>query len=323
MPLTPPSFWSKPESSLSVLLEPLSWLYQAGSHFHRMISKPYRAPVPVISIGNFVLGGAGKTPFTCALAQTLEAMGKTPHIISRGYGGALKGPLQVDLDHHSFHQVGDEPLLLAKTAPTWVSRNRRDAVHLAVEAGADLLLLDDAHQNYSLEKDISFMVVNAAQGFGNGQVFPAGPLRQSLSAGLKTTSALIFIGGAEEPLPASLTSLPCPLIRANVVPVTPKPEAVLAFTGIGYPEKFRQTLTAAGYDVKAFYSYPDHYPYTEKDVTQLKREAQANSLLLMTTEKDAVRLPLASRQDILVLPIELAFDPPSALEDLLKLFLKG
>ncbi len=315
---TPPKFWHQPNSWLGCFFEPLSWLYRGGTALHQVFSKPYHAQVCVISIGNFVLGGAGKTPVTRAIAQRLQQMGRVPHIISRGYGGILKGPIQVDPTHHPFHQVGDEPLLLAKTAPTWVSRDRRAAVNLAMKGGADILLLDDGHQNYSLKKDICFMVVSATQGFGNGRVFPAGPLRQSFQAGLKNTSAIIFIGNTNDPLPELLSSLPCPLIRARIAPIAPRPCSVLAFTGIGYPEKFRQTLLEAGYEVKAFQSFPDHYPYTEEDLHRLRMRARAERAHLITTEKDAMRIPPTQRDGILALPIGLEFESDAALDSLLR-----
>jgi tetraacyldisaccharide 4'-kinase len=269
-----------------------------------------------------VLGGAGKTPVTIALAQELRQMGWNPHIISRGYGGSLAGPIRVDLTHHQFRQVGDEPLLLARVAPTWISRNRKSAVTLSIQAGADILLLDDAHQNHTLEKDISIVVVNAAQGFGNGRVFPAGPLRQSVQSGLKNTTILIFIGQDKDPLPQELESLSCPLIRAAMAPLNPRPCPVLAFTGIGYPEKFRQTLIEAGYQVKGFSPFPDHYPFTNEDLQQLKAKARLVEASLITTEKDAVRIPPINRAGILTLPIGLDFHSKNALQDLLKQFLK-
>lgn len=322
MPLKPPKFWDKPKNYLGFVLEPLSWLYRGGATLHQKISKPYRAPVPVISIGNFVLGGAGKTPVTIALAQELQQMGWNPHIISRGYGGSLPGPIRVDLTHHQFCQVGDEPLLLARVAPTWISKDRKSAVSLSVQAGADVILLDDAHQNHALEKDISIAVVNAGQGFGNGRVFPAGPLRQSVQSGLKNTTILIFIGQETDPLPKELISLGCPLIRATIRPLDPRPCPVLAFTGIGYPEKFRQTLIDAGYCLKGFSPFPDHYPFTNEDLHQLKVRARLAEASLITTEKDAVRIPPVSRTDILTLPMCLDFHPKNALKNLLKQLLK-
>lgn len=323
MPLTPPKFWYEPHGSyLGVVFEPFSWLYRGGSALHRIFSKPCRTSVPVISVGNFVLGGAGKTPVTKAIAQRLHAMGRVPHIVSRGYKGTLKGPVQVDPARHQFDQVGDEPLLLAKTAPTWVSKDRGAAVHPAVSAGADILILDDGGQNYSLEKDISFMVVNAAQGFGNGRVFPAGPLRQSVQSGLKGTTAIIFIGEYGDTLPEPLSSASCPLIRATIVPLAPHPCPVVAFAGIGYPEKFHQTLIAAGYEIKAFVAFPDHYPYTGEDLRNLRMKAQEERACLITTEKDALRIPSADGQDILVLPIGLKFEPDAVLDSLLGYVLK-
>lgn len=315
--LLPPKFWTTPGSVLSYILEPFSWFYQIGAVVHKQISRPYQASVPVISIGNIILGGAGKTPVTIAIAKTLQSMGYTPHIISRGYGGILKGPLQVNLEHQ-YVQVGDEPLLLSKYAPTWISKNRKAAVNLAIKSGADILLLDDAHQNYTLKKDMSFVVVNGSNGFGNGRIFPAGPLRQSIQSGLKEATTIVFISQNNDPAPPALRSISCPIIRARIIPISPKPCAVLGFAGIGYPEKFRQTLEQAGYEVRFFKSFPDHYPYTEEDIRKLRMRARVEKAYLITTEKDAMRIPHSCRNDILVLPMDLAFDPTSSLEAVLK-----
>jgi tetraacyldisaccharide 4'-kinase len=318
MPLTPPKFWDQPKTCFSYLLEPLSWLYRTGAALHKFFQRPYRASVPVVSIGNLVLGGAGKTPVTIALAQKLQIMGFTPHIISRGYGGFITGPIQVNLTHHESHQVGDEPLLLAKYAPTWVSKRRQAAVNLAIESGADILLLDDAHQNYTLEKDLSFVVINSVQGLGNGRVFPAGPLRQPLKSGLKNTTAVVFITQNNDPLPDYLRSHSCPVIRARVIPIDPKPCAVIAFAGIGHPEKFRQTLLEAGYEIKAFLPFPDHYPYKDEDLRTLRMRARAERACLITTEKDAMRIPPTSREDVLVLSMKLVFASDTMVESLFK-----
>lgn len=318
MPLTPPKFWEQSDSCPGRLLEPLSWLYQGAAAFHHIFSNAVQAGVPVISVGNLVLGGAGKTPVTLALAQHLQAMGRIPHIISRGYGGTLKGPLQVEPARHSFHQVGDEPLLLAKTAPTWISKDRRAAVNPAIQAGADILLLDDAHQNYTLKKDFSFVVVDGMQGFGNGRVFPAGPLRQPLKSGLKNITALILISQNHDSLPETLPPPHYPVLHATIVPIDPKPCAVLAFAGIGYPKKFHQTLVAAGYEIKDFAPFPDHHPYTEEDLRKLQIRARGERACLITTEKDAVRIPAICRQDVLVLPMRLAFEVEAALQSLLE-----
>lgn len=324
MLLTPPKFWYQSSGSyLGQVLEPFSWLYRGGAALHCAFSRPRRAGVPVISVGNFVLGGAGKTPVARAIAQRLQAMGRVPHIVSRGYKGTLKGPAQVDPTRHHFGQVGDEPLLLAKTAPTWISKDRWAAAEPAITAGADILVLDDGGQNYSLEKDISLMVVNAAQGLGNGRLFPAGPLRQPLQVGLKDTTAIVFIGECGDPLPEPLSSASCPIIRATIVPLTLHSCPVVAFAGIGYPEKFRHTLMAAGYEVKAFTPFPDHYPYTAEDLRDLRMKARRERACLITTEKDALRIPSTDRQDILVLPIGLKFDPDTALDPILGQFLKA
>lgn len=318
MPFKPPKFWYEPSNIFGSFMEPVSWLYQLGAGIHQKISLPHSVSVPVISIGNFVLGGAGKTPVTMALADHLKSMGKTPHIISGGYGGNLKGPILVDPKQHHFLQVGDEPLLLSHVAPTWVSKNRATAARLAIQSGADILLLDDGHQNYTLKKDLCLMVVSAGQGFGNGRIFPAGPLRQSIRSGLKTTSAIIFIGPAQAaPLPPELDPS-CPVIRATLTPLNPHPCEVIGFAGIGYPEKFRQTLEEAGYRVKDFISFPDHHPYTNEDIQKLKAKAHGAEASLITTEKDFMRISVFHRQDILRLPVQLVFQQEDALMNILK-----
>jgi tetraacyldisaccharide 4'-kinase len=317
MPWKTPKFWEAQNSFIPYLLEPFSWLYRGGAALHKLFSKPYRASIPVISVGNFVLGGAGKTPVTIAIAQKLQALGYHPHIISRGYGGNLSGPLCVDISQHHYHEVGDEPLLLARYAPTWISRNRRAAIPLAIQAGADVLLLDDAHQNYTIKKDLKFIVVEASQAFGNGHVFPAGPLRQTIHSGLKETSAIIFIKQDNEPLPQELGTSPCPIFTAKIVPDNPKPCVIFAFAGIGYPEKFRQTLISTGYIIKGFAPFPDHYPYTEEDLQRLQFKAKQEKASLITTEKDYMRIPLMYRSEVLTLPISLVFQPSTTLDALL------
>jgi tetraacyldisaccharide 4'-kinase len=321
--IKPPSFWDKSGHPLAMALEPFSWLYRMGTAVHQCTKAPYRPSVPVISVGNIVLGGAGKTPVTLALAKILQAKGFMPHVISRGYGGAVSKPVQVDLSRHTYQEVGDEPLLLAKVVPTWVSKNRRVAADLAIQAGADVLLLDDAHQNQDLVKDICFLVVNASQGFGNGRIFPAGPLRQSLHSGLRNTTAMIFIGEEEDALPAQLIDLSCPLIRAKIAPVEPIACPVVGFAGLGYPDKFYQTLVKAGYQVLDFISFADHYPYTPEDLQRLKKKAQEMQGLLITTEKDYTRIPEVSREDILTLPVCLTFQEDDKLEKVLQSIFKS
>ena len=320
--MKPPEFREHPFSfpspaiPLGLLLAPLSWPYLLGGYIHKKFSRSWRAPVPVISVGNLNLGGTGKTPVTLAIARLLQQRGRVPHIISRGYKGLLAGPVQVDPACHTYHQVGDEPLLLARIAPTWVSKNRAKAARLACQAGADILLLDDGHQNHSLAKDFSIIVVNSRQGFGNGRVFPAGPLRQGIRAGLKQADAVILIG-EEQGAPHQLLSLTCPLLQARAMPVEPEPCAALAFAGIGYPEKFRKTLLEAGYQLKGFIPFADHHPYSAADMHYLETRAQAAGCPLITTEKDFVRIPPVSRKNIRVLPMILEFSPVDALEKIL------
>jgi len=317
--LVPPKFWYQKNHWLGHLLEPLGWFYQWGSGIYQKNAIPYQAPVPIISVGNLVLGGAGKTPVTIALSKHLQTLGYLPHIVSRGYGGSLVGPIQVCPSTHRFQDVGDEPLLLAEVAPTWVAKDRAAAVKNAVQAGANIILLDDGHQNYSLVKDMSFIVVNSAQGFGNGRIFPAGPLRQSLQSGLKNTHAIIFIGHENDRLPAQLSQYyGGPIIHASVRPLTPTPCSVVAFAGIGYPEKFHQTLLEAGYQVKDFFPFPDHYPYQDEDLQKLKAKAHLAKVILMTTEKDLMRIPTSGRNGISTLPVYVEFKDESHLTHLLQ-----
>jgi tetraacyldisaccharide 4'-kinase len=318
----PPSFWDKSGHPLAIAFEPFSWLYRLGMAVHQRAKTPCRSCIPVISVGNIVLGGAGKTPVTLALAKILQAKGYTPHVISRGYGGSVNKPVQIDPFLHNYQEVGDEPLLLAKVAPTWVSKNRRAAADLAIQAGADILLLDDAHQNQDLIKDICFLVVSASQGFGNGRVFPSGPLRQSLPSGLKKATAIIFIGEEEDALPQQLIDISYPLIRAKIVPVNPDPCPVIGFAGLGYPEKFHQTLINSGYEVLGFIPFADHCPYTLEDLQQLKKKAQEMQALLITTEKDYARIPETGREGILSLPVRLAFQEDDKLEKVLQSIFK-
>jgi tetraacyldisaccharide 4'-kinase len=321
-----PEFWHHPCGLRACLLAPLSWLYTLCGILRKWFIKPVKASVPVISIGNFTLGGAGKTPVTIAIAQCLQKIGKNPHIISRGYQGSLQGPVQVDINTHHYHQTGDEPLLLARVAPVWISKNRALAAGPACQSGADILVLDDGHQNHSLIKDMRIMVVDSQQKFGNGQVFPAGPLRQSVEAGLKQTDVIILIGDETSPVPLELLSLSCPLLRARMIPLFPEPQSgekpVVAFAGLGYPEKFRQTLVNAGFDVRAFVPFPDHYPYSPVDLKRLEEEAHRHKADLVTTEKDYVRIPLKCRKSIKAIAIELEFYPADVLEKCIRKYLE-
>lgn len=311
--MKPPLFWYQDRSVLGSVLSPLGALYAAATARRVSQAPTYRASVPVICIGNINAGGTGKTPTAIALAQRLTDMGQTPHIVSRGYGGSLDGPVPVDTKLHTADQVGDEPLMLCEFAPTWVAKDRAAGVKAAETAGASVILLDDGFQNPTVHKDLQLVVVDAVKGFGNGRVLPAGPLREPASVGLKRADAVLAIGPA--PARARFTpDLPTTCIRLNgqldALP-TGMPWGnlrVLAFAGIGHPEKFFATLKSLGADVVRGEALDDHQPFTDSLLTRLETEAKSRGLILVTTEKDAVRLPDSFRPKVTVLPVRLELE---------------
>jgi len=273
-----------------------------------MAANPSKPAVPVICIGNLTAGGTGKTPLTMTLAHGLAAMGHRPHILTRGYRGRLKGPIQVDLRSHFARDVGDEALLLASVAPTWVGRDRCAAAHAAASAGSDILLMDDGHQNFSIAKNLSVIVVDGEVGFGNGRVIPAGPLREAPAHGLARADALVVMG---RPAERTLRQIRCwrgPIFHAHL---EPQPNAVrgryIAFAGIGRPEKFFATLEEAGAQLIERIGFPDHYPYKDDEMAALLARARAADARVITTAKDATRLTAAQRAQIDVLHVTAVF----------------
>ncbi|AKS47591.1 lipid-A-disaccharide kinase [Octadecabacter temperatus] len=309
--MRPPLFWYRNKAALSFLLSPLGMLYTAATARRVRQTPKHRAKVPVVCIGNINAGGTGKTPTAIALAQKLIEMGQTPHIVSRGYGGSLEGPVLVSPSEHRAADVGDEPLLLAQFASTWVSKDRAAGVMAAEGAGATVILLDDGFQNPSVFKDLSIVTVDAVKGFGNGCTIPAGPLREPADRGLARADAMLVIG----PMHARKTFQPalpsnCARLDGQLDPLpTGMPwqgQRVLAFAGIGHPEKFFATLKGLGADVVRGEALDDHQPFTDALLTRLETEAKTRSLNLVTTEKDAVRLPDAFRAKVSVLPVRLS-----------------
>lgn len=319
-----PAFWFTPPDAPALrarLLAPVAFLAAKATAVRVAKAGGYRASVPVICVGNINVGGTGKTPMTMALAQALTAAGHRPAIVTRGYGGSLKGPLQVDEAVHRAGEVGDEALLLSAFAPVFKAVDRAAGVLMA-EAAHDVIILDDGHQNPSVIKDISIVVVNARQGFGNGRVMPAGPLREPVGTGLARADVLLSIGSASdhERLNANWP-LTLPQMTGEIVPLPtgmPWPGLrVLAFAGIGQPEKFFNTLRHAGAEVVKTQPLDDHQPLTDALMARLAQEAKAQNAQLVTTEKDAVRLPDAFRRQVLTFPVRLDVQDWQPLRDVI------
>lgn len=312
--MRPPAFWFTAPDQPALparLLSPLAALY-AKATAKRVTKNGTRVDVPVICVGNLNAGGTGKTPTVIALAQRLSERGLITHVVSRGYGGRLQGPVMVDAKTHSAADVGDEPLLISAFTPCWVSKDRLAGAQKAVSAGAQAVLLDDGFQNPFLTKDISIIVVDAVKGFGNGRVLPAGPLREPVKAGLKRADFILSIGpdasqakfvetwGEQITIPhlqGTLQPLPLGMDWADT--------KVIAFAGIGHPEKFFNTLHEAGADILRTVALDDHQPLSTTLLQRLENEATQIGAQLVTTEKDAVRLPKEYRQKVLTFPVRL------------------
>jgi tetraacyldisaccharide 4'-kinase len=307
-----PSFWYQPRGALATFLSPLGWLYGAGDKLISLFKKPHRFSVPIISVGNIVSGGSGKTPTAIALAQLLQTHGYGVHFVTRGYGGREYGPLLVNPSSHQPLDVGDEPLLLAQHAPTWIAKKRAEGIEAAIQQGAQVIILDDGHQTKGIHKDISFVVVDLLQGFGNGCVLPAGPLRENLKRGLKRADAVITIGDSRHML-----SLPIDkkIFNATMVPQSLKipVNPVAAFCGLGFPEKFYKSLEDADFTLVATESFPDHYAYTHEDLLRLDKLAQKHQATLITTRKDFVKLPSMWQSRVHVFDIHVDFADPTAI----------
>lgn len=291
----------------------------------RVARAGWRAPVPVICCGGVTVGGAGKTTVTLDLAQRLSRRGRAVHVLLRGYGGASRGTHRVAPEDPSA-LVGDEALLLAQVAPTWTGADRAASARAAIAAGADVLLLDDGLQNPTLTKTFSLLVVDGGFGFGNGRVLPAGPLREPVATAAARCGAALLIG---EDRTAALTYLPpnLPVLRAylaqgdEITQLTGR--RVIAFAGIATPEKFFAPVEAAGAVLVSRVPFPDHHPFTNRDLRGLLDQAERLDAQLVTTPKDAVRLPPAMADKVQVVGVSLIWDDPGAVERLLNEILAG
>ena len=295
-----PRFWYPPRRGAAPLLPsrmlaPAGWVFGLAGRIRRRRAAPERAAVPVICIGNLTAGGAGKTPVALTIAERLMATGEKVHFLTRGHGGRERGPIRVDPARHGAADVGDEPLLLAAVAPTWVSARRPEGAAAAVRGGAQLVVMDDGFQNPHLAKDFSILVVDAASGVGNGRLMPAGPLRERIDDALERAHAIVLNGRghAADGIAARARARGLPVFNAITRPASPPDfgtAPLVAFAGIGRPEKFYRTLADLGAEVVETVDFADHHMYSERDALQLLVKARERGARLVTTEKDAARL---------------------------------
>ncbi len=325
--MRPPEFWNHrdgPEAKVlkRTLLEPVGWSYDLAGALRRAATTPHRSKATVICVGNLTLGGAGKTPVSIAILERLRARGVEAHALSRGYGGSKRGPLRVERERHTYRQVGDEPLLLARMGPTWVAKSKIAGAKAAVRQGAEALVMDDGFQNPTLAKDLSLVLIDAEAGLGNGRVFPAGPLRENARGALKRADAVVVVSAGPEPdmRAAWRNYLPqgTPVLIASLQPSAPPPPSpVFAFAGIARPQKFFDALMRAGADLKATTTFPDHHVYTKADLANLRDNARRRNALLLTTEKDLVRIPSDMARTIHAWPVRVVFQDEARLDSLI------
>lgn len=323
-----PPFWFKPRGWQAYCFAPASWAYGAVARWRMDSARPPQVMAPVLCIGNLTVGGSGKTPAAIAIGAAVEAAGYRPGFLTRGYGGSISGPHRVDLDHDTALTVGDEPLLLARTAPTVVAANRAAGARKLADEGIDFIIMDDGFQSRSVHYDYALIALDSRRGIGNGAVIPAGPLRAPMVDQMRHADALLRIGDGEAgaSVVRAAARAAKPMMRADIVPGGMpglKTKRLLAYSGIGDPDKFFDTLREAGYWVSATRAFGDHHFFTEEDAEILLEHADSEGLHLVTTEKDAVRLSRSEgalgelRKRTRALPVEMVFESPAALDALI------
>jgi len=321
--MRPPEFWRADVGgrdaalALRALLTPVSWAYAAAAAHRLAATAPRHAPIPVVCVGNLTVGGAGKTPVTRAIRAKL---GPGAHTLSRGYGGRLTGPLRVTTDMDA-REVGDEPLLHARDGAAWIARDRFAGAMAAAQTGAHAIIMDDGFQNPALAKDLALLVFDPEYGVGNGQVLPAGPLRERLEHGLSRADAVVLLHNApiqDAATPNWLAGFDKPVLRAQIAPTGDAPPTkVVAFAGLARPEKFFYTLESLGTELLEAVPFADHHPYSDDDLRLLGQLSEEHGAALITTEKDAARLAPQWRARVAVLPVSARFLDEAALDALL------
>ena len=318
--LKAPKFWyQKKDTVYSRTLYPFSLLFRLGTKVRNFINHTNKSPLPIICIGNIVIGGAGKTPVALKIGKILIKAGYKPHFISKGYAGIIKTNILVE-SWHSPKSVGDEPLLLSKIAPTWIGTNRNNSIQLANDKGSDCIVMDDGFQNPTIHKDFSIVVINASQEFGNKRVIPAGPLRESIKRGMSRTNLVIVIGEKTNDLEKLIpTHIPTIFAKFNINNENKifKGQKITAFAGIAYPEKFFNSLREQGAKIVKEITYPDHHIFDENDLFSLAEIANKTQSILVSTQKDFVRIPKPYRSLINTLEGEIVFENEDLIKEIL------
>lgn len=337
MPLGTPGWWyGSGVSLMPVLLEPAALIWRGATWLRRKFARSYRSGLPVICVGNPTAGGAGKTPTAIALAELLREMGERPAILTRGHGGRIAGPHLVDPSADTAEETGDEPLLLARAAPAVICADRAKGARFIEGLDASVIVMDDGFHNPGLAKDVSILVIDRARGVGNGQVIPAGPLREALPAQLDRAQAMLLVGqgGAGEEAATAARRRGIPVWEASLEPAGDtgwiERRAIVAFAGIGDPDRFFRDLESAGARLERSFAFPDHHPFTQKDSTALLAAADAAGAELVTTEKDLARLQGRSdaafealRNRARAWPVKLEFRDRKSVEAVVRKALSG
>ena len=319
-----PGFWQKKnnliEKIIILLLLPFTFIYYLASKFDKKLTKKNKVGIPVISVGNINTGGSGKTPFVIYLVNLLKKEKINSHVVSRGYLGNLHGPVKVDLKKHSYKDVGDEALLLAKETTTWVSKNKFEGTLMATLNGADVVILDDGLQNYSIHQDLKIMIVDGGFGFGNQFLLPSGPLRETISFGIKKSDMLIIFNKDENDIEKKIKNK-ITIIHANSKIKNfsqLKNKKIVGFSGIGRSEKFHSSLKDQKLNIIKFFPYPDHYSYNKKEINNLINYAKKNNAVLVSTLKDKQRINIDQRKKISFLDLKIEVKEEKNLINFLK-----